>query len=179
MLDRLDLGQHRRVLDVVLHFPQARVGLGALGGRDLQVLLPAPEILAGRVGLGPERVERLLGLGEGGVDGVDLFRQAGGFGLERGDARIEGLQIYQRQELRVHATSDFMLNSAVGCPQIGATRPERSGCPQIGATRAERSGCPQIGATRASIRPLSVQAGLEAPATVVGPPGLEPRPNRL
>ena len=100
------------------------------------------------------------------MDGVDLFWQAGGFGLERGDARIEGLQIYQRQELRVHATSDFMLNSAVGCPQIGATR-------------AERSGCPQIGATRPSIRPPSVQAGLEAPATMVGPPGLEPRPNRL
>src|SRR2546421_8297897 len=40
LFDRLDLGEHRGVLGVVLHFPEPRLGTGPLGGDDLQVLLP-------------------------------------------------------------------------------------------------------------------------------------------
>src|SRR5439155_851092 len=91
LLDGLDLGKDRRVLGVVLDLPQTRLGLGALGGDDVEVLLLGPELLPSRVGFQLERVQRLLGFGEGGVDGFDLLGKAGGFGFERGEPRIEAL----------------------------------------------------------------------------------------
>src|SRR5438445_302252 len=99
LLDALDLGEDRGVLDVVLDLPQAGLGLGALRGDDLEVLFLAPEVLPGRVGFLLEQVQRGLGFGDGGVDGFDLLGEAGGVGLERGDPRVEALQVDQRQEL--------------------------------------------------------------------------------
>src|SRR4029077_3594649 len=109
-----------------------------------------------------------------GVDGFDLLGKAGGVGLERGDPRIEALQVDQRQELRFHSLSDCIRGPRVNATGHAGTT--NSDCPQSGATR---KGCPRNGATSACIRPPSIKAGLEAPATILGPPGLEPRPNRL
>ena len=79
--------------------------LERLAWTDLEVLLPRALVLLGGVEARLARVDFLLQGLDGGVDGGDLSGQAGRLGLERGDAGVHALQVYECLELRVHYLS--------------------------------------------------------------------------
>src|SRR6266540_1403184 len=105
LLDVLDLGEDGRVLLVGLDLVEARLGLGALGLADLEILFLGALLFLGDVQPRLGRLDSVLGFLDSGVDGGDLLWQARGVGLERGDARVQRLEIYERAELIVHCTS--------------------------------------------------------------------------
>src|SRR5215831_15537685 len=155
LFDLLDLSEDGGVLLVRLHLVEAALGLGALGLNDLEVFFAAALLLLGRVQAGPGRLHVLLGRLDGGVDGGDLLGQAGGLGLVGGDARVHTLEVDEGFELGVHYAGLAMegrpsFNSALASPLEASASARKAPSPP----RGEGGG-------------------------VVGPLGLEPRPDRL
>ena len=109
LLDLLDLDQHRGVLLVGLDLVEPGLGLGALGGPHVQVLLPRPDALLGGIEAGLGGVEGAPRRAHARLDGLDLLREAGRLALEPGDARVERLQVDQQLELSIHVASVRMV----------------------------------------------------------------------
>ena len=105
LLDLLDLGENGGVLLVGLDLVELALELLPLHLVVLEVLFLGARVLAGGVEAGLGAVHRLPRLGGVRAHRLDLLGELRRFGLEPGDAGVEGLELDEGLQLAVHVTS--------------------------------------------------------------------------